>query len=360
MGLSGSEGIGTDDATYFYQITKSKILYTPNRVALGKILSFSKFLTLIYPFKINMPLNILYINLLGISFLPYFTYKFSCTVLKQEKIASLAKKLTLFCPFTMSVGLILMRDIWITTFIIAGLYFFMKKRYLLMLLMVTCTAYIRFGSLVFMFLGLLVLFKYKLNSLISSMVISNIFFALTIIIVTLVFLLSLPVLIRISDGKLTESLFRGEFIGILTRIDENATIVKLMRLPVLVRTPLLTIFFFFSPFLKLQAYTLGVFNVRNIMYATLTPLLFFCYWRYVIKSTFFGVMYISNIRFIVAIAILFALGLGTFSLQGRHKTVLMPFLYILAAYGWYLPHKKYKFISAFGTLCIIAIQFIFL
>jgi hypothetical protein len=361
MGLSGPVRIGTDDATYYYQITSSLVSYKPNHTATGQILPFSKFLTFIYPFKIYSPLDILFTNLLGISFLPYFTFKLADYLLKEKKTASFAKKLILFCPFTMANGLILMRDIWIVTFVVAGSYFFLKRNYFAVAVSVGYIAFIRFGSLIFFFITLLILCKYKLNHTLSSMVVSNLVFVLLIVLIIASFVFAFPLLITLSEGKLSASLFRGDIIRFFVRVDDDVFLLKLIKLPFLPRIILLGIFFFFAPFLKFQFYTLGVFNIRAIMTLLVTPLVLIFCWSNILKSSLFGISTPrNNIRYIFLISVFIAICLGIFSLQIRHKTVLMPFIYILMASGKYLPRGKYLLFITMCCFIIVTIQFVFL
>jgi hypothetical protein len=291
--------------------------------------------------------------------LPYFTFKLAKYLLKEEKVASFAKKLILFCPFTMANGLILMRDIWITTFIIAGSYFFLKRNYFAVAVAIGYTAFIRFGSLLFFFVVLIILIKYKMNRIFSSMVVANLLFALFIALLIAVSILTFPLLITISKGKLSTSFFREDLTSFLTQTD--SFLIRLMKLPFLLRIFLLGIFFFFTPFLKFQFYTLDIFNIRSIMMTFVTPIVLFFCWNNIFKSSLFSIYTPrNNIRFIFLIAVFIAICLGVFSLQFRHKTVLMPFLYILTASGKYLPRVRYYCFTTICCFIVIAIQFVFL
>jgi hypothetical protein len=261
----------------------------------------------------------------------------------------------------MANGLILMRDIWIVTFVVAGSYFFLKRNYLAVAVFVGCTAFIRFGSLCFFFIALLILCKYKSDHVFSSTVVSNFLFVLFIALTITVFFAMLPFLITISSGKLSASLFREDIIGVLTRMDADAFLLKLTKLPFLPRIILLGIFFFFAPFLKFRFYTLGVFNIRFIMMSLVAPVVLIFCWSNILKSSLFSISTPrNNIRYIFLIAVFIAICLGVFSLQSRHKTVLMPFLYILMASGKYLPRGRYLLFTTTCCFIIVVVQFVFL
>jgi hypothetical protein len=206
------------------------------------------------------------------------------------------------------------------------------------------------------------MYKKKINAFLSSGM-SNIFYILSVLVAIVLLFIAFPFLVAISDGKLEESIFRESFLTVLSNMDEDAFIIKLMQQPIIIRIPLLAVFFFFAPFLKFTIYTMGVFNIRTIMYVILTPIfLFFC-WRNVVKSFLYSLYNKSNIQFVSLIVVLFSVCLGVFSLQIRHKTILMPFIYMLAAHGFYLPKTKYNILittlSTVVFLIIVFVQFVF-
>lgn len=62
----------------------------------------------------------------------------------------------------------------------------------------------------------------------------------------------------------------------------------------------------------------------------------------------------NSINTIVYMAILFAMCLGTVSLQARHKTILFPLLCIIAAYGICNTNKRYsKFSYLLAATCVL-------
>lgn len=362
MGMSGPPEIGgTDDVGYFETITDAPMTCSPRRQSF-EISHFMLLLDFLYPFKIYIPLNVIILNLLGITFLPYFTSKLTFLLFQDSKVAKLAGLLLCFCPFVMLNGLIILRDVWTTTLVIASLYFFASKRYCIFLLLTILLGYIRFGTIIFLVLGLMVLLKERIYTLFVTNR-QALLVSICIVVVSIIFFFCmLPLLLTFSDGKLETSLFRESFVDVLALQDEEATIVKLARLPILLRIPLLLLFFLFAPFFKPECYTDGIFNIRAIISGILSPIyLFFC-WKYIIKSFFIGFFRKTTALPIIQIVFLCALALGTISLQIRHKTVLMPFLYMLVAYGYYLPKMKndklFLFIAGFIVIfeCFYALR----
>ncbi len=362
LGLTGPEnGIGTDDVRYYYQLSDHPLPFEPS-VIVDSFYPYCSFLKILYPFSILSPLNILIPNLLGIAFLPYFINKISVQYLGDEKVGSLAEKLMLFCPFTISVGVILMRDIWIATFLIIALYNFLRKNYLLFIVFVFGILYIRFGSVAFLVSALFVLFKNYLYPKFVNPIQGKIVYMILLFLFAVIFIFSFPVLVSLSNGKLEESLFREGFASILMRMDEDATLLKIMALPKYLSIPLLSLFFLFSPFMSFKFYTLGYFNIRTILATTISPIMLIFCWKYILIS-FFASLKKSKIYDISLIVILFAICLGTISLQARHKTILMPFLYIMTAYGYYnryLVSKAVRIICSLFTFCFFILQLYFI
>lgn len=340
LGMTGPEGgIGTDDCRYYAQLKDGQVKY-PILFNLNETFPFTFFLKTIYPFEINTPLNIIIPNLLGIVYLPYYVRMLAYSLLRDSKVATYAEKLILFCPFTTYYGCIIMRDMWIATLVIATLYYFSKKNYLLLIVFSALVCYIRFGSVVFIGTGVIVILREKIYTSIRSRNIGRFVFLISIIISVVVFILLFPYLQEISGGKLENGVFRESFYAILQATDSDSLILRLIELPIPFNFIALTCFFFFLPFLSLSLYTFNTFNACSLFCTLFTPIFFFFIWRFIIQAILQNIIPKNKfqVRTLIYIALIYALCLGTVSLQARHKTVLMPILCILAAYG--ICHEK--------------------
>lgn len=363
LGMTGPEnGIGTDDCRFYAQLVDGQVNY-PILFNFNQTFPFVKLLRFVYPFPIYTPLNIVIVNLLGIVFLPYYVYALSLNYTKNKDVAGLAEKLILFCPFTTFYGCIIMRDILIVTAIVAGLYYFSVKKYIPFFICLALIMFVRFGSVVFLAIGIIILFREYLYTHFRRRISARILMLIMLLIVIVGFNIFFPYLQEFSGGKLEGGLFRSNFSSKLERMDSNAFLLRLMELPLLLRTVSLTLFFFFSPFLKFKVFVGGIFSMTKVFTILLTPLFFFFLWKGILQVTFQGLLlYKTNkkLRSVIYLAILFALCLGTVSLQIRHKSVLFPILCILAACGFSLKNKKsYNTLSIVLTAFIIAIQLIF-
>lgn len=334
IGLTGPEGgIGTDDCRYYAQLVDGHVPYEL-QFNFFKTLPFSKFLDFCLPFHIYTPLNVIIFNLLGITFLPYIIYRFLLEFTKSEQVSRDGYNLSLICPYTVYFGSIIMRDMWIATAVVLGILLFKQKKYFWLFIISIFICFLRFGSIVFLALPILVIIREHMLERSSSKKSTNIKFTILLVAIFSAFYLSMPMITFLSDGRLDEGLFRLSIVEHLKADDENAVIVKILNLPFPINLILASVFFYFLPFLRFDVYTLGVFNVGSLFGSIFTPLFFFPFWKYLMKSI---LDYWNGrdeiIRPIILSSILIALALGTVSLQARHKTVLVPFMCMLMAYG---------------------------
>ena len=358
LGMTGPEGgIGTDDCRYYAQLQDGKVPYKI-RFNIHSIFPFTIFLKTLYPFSIATPLNIIILNLLGIAFLPYFVKLLSYEILRSTQVAKTASKLILLCPFATYYGCILMRDMWIATLVVAGLYYFRKERYILFVLLACLVCFIRFGSAVFLGMGLLVLMRERIYAACRTRMNGRVLLLFMLGIVVCAFMVLFPYLQEYSGGKLESGLFRASYYSMLNKMDSDAVILRLMTLPVPLNYIALTVFFFFLPFWNTSLYTFGIFSQVRLFCSFLTPIFFFFLWKYIVQTVLQNLNLKQNlpIKTFVYMALAFALSLGTVSLQARHKTVLMPLLCILAAYGMHNSNRRYNRLASFLTVIIIAVQ----
>lgn len=346
LGLTGPEGgVGTDDCRYYAQLVNGQVPYDITFNFFDS-LPFSLFLKFCLPFEIDTPLNVAIFNVLGICFLPYLTSRLLLEFTSSKKTANDGYLLVLLCPFTTYYGCIIMRDMWIASAVLLGLLLFIRKRYFGLSLTILFICFIRFGSIVFLMLSILVMIRERMLVSNKNRTKANINFFCFIMLVYILFCAFFPIISILSEGRLEEGLIRLSFVDYLKTDDENALIVKILNLPFPLNILLTSVFFFFLPFLKFDIYTLGFFNIGNVLKAVFTPVFFFPYWKYLIFSI---VKYLKGkdeqVRPFFLISLCLAVALGTISLQARHKTVLIPFMCMLFAYGKNNYHGSYCLFS---------------
>ena len=322
QGLTG-EGIA-DDARFYSQIVGGKNIAFNITASLDEIFPFAKLLKFLYPFSIQTPLNIVILNLFFITLLPIYVYLLTETLFEDEKIAQTASYLSFLCPFTMYFGCIILREGIIASLLVAGMYYFLKKQYWLLLFCILGISFIRFGSVLFLLTGLLCLYRIQLVQM-GRKCLFNWIIILIFILIVFIF----PYLPELTGGKFSGNLYRetGDFW-------EGSTIGGLTKLPFPFNVVSTTLFFIYIPFLSFPKTVEGLYLAGSFFQGIFTPIFMLFIWEYVYNAVLSARKgYNEYLYHIVLYVLMSAFLLGTVSLQSRHKIMLFPFICILGAYG---------------------------
>ena len=346
MGLSGP--YGTDDLNYYAGLDARVTYPIP-------------FINLLYLPKIIDSIDIIIFNILGIAFIPYLTNKTSYAFLCDKKAAHLAERLILFCPFMMSIGLVIMRDVLCASFVLAAFQCFKNKRFVYFVLFAGILLYLKLGYLVFLCI-IISGYLYTHERLVSRSKASTflkISIAATILLIVF-FVYILPNLAIITGGRLTsESLFRESFIDYLQGNNDNSTLVRIYDLPLLIRLPALIIAFLVLPPLSPNFIFEGHFSVGAFMQNFVTPVYWFFIYIYFFDFCFSFKNLSIRAKGLFYVVLVLALALGMISLQARHKVVLMPFIYMIISYAMKNNLTKYRFLSVPSILLFVIAQIAF-
>ena len=349
MGLTGPEGgIGTDDCRYYAQLVHGKDIYYKIHVDVYDLYNFSSFLQITYPFTVHTPLNIVIFNLLGVCFLPYYTKKLIFELFNDEKLASKAEILVLICPFTTYYGCILMRDMLICSLTIASLYYFTKKTYLPIILAIALIIWIRFGSIIYIVIGILLIIR-------QNMVIEEkktVRFSLLIITLIALFYYNYDSIQEFSDGKLGDSIIRSTDNFYM----EETTFARLLKLPFPINIILSSLFFLVFPIFGWIVIYEDILLMSSVYNTFLNGLFFFYLWPFIFNAIFSWLFYKKknvHLQLLALWMLSFVIILGTVDLQIRQKTILFPFMCMMAAYGIVKFDYTSKYTSlVFGFLMI--------
>ncbi|WP_282071724.1 hypothetical protein [Polaribacter atrinae] len=351
-------GVGTDDSRFFAAIASS--VENIPRYAMGYIdvnHSFVDFLKILYPFKIVHPLTILFPNLLGICFIPYFTERLSFHLTNNLKVSRLSFLLVVICPVILSNGLILMRDGWVAFLTIAGVFYLLKRNNRSFIIILIILFFIRPGSAILLLLAPVFYFK---KSILKGKKINKIpKVVLVFSMVAVVSYLMLPFLTEYLAVKGLDSFERASFVETtIKKADAGSIIYKIYTLPIYLKIPIGFVFFLFLPFFQGEFYTLNILNIRTIMFTTIMPILSLFYFRYF----FSGVVYMyqkneKEMKLFLYLFCFFLLIISQASIQPRHKTALMPFFYIFVAYGVHNGNSSSKAFGTFVFVFLFVIQF---
>lgn len=355
-------GIGTDDSRFYAAVASNNKfipVYAMRFMEMNH--NFVKFLKVLYPFYIKHPLSIIIPNLIGISFIPYFTKKTAEILGFDKKYSRIVFIMTLFCPLILSNGLILMRDGWTAFLTILGFCFLIKKEFYGYLFSLGLLLYIRMGSgliLAFMpvfYLSHLFLSGSKFKKFIKVGSLFSIIFILVIF--------GLPLINEYLSLKGVEGLERHGFVeSVIKKIDSNSIIYKIYSLPIYLKYPIGFVFFLLLPFFSPNFFFDGMLNLRGIFFTSIMPIISVIYFKYFVSGLLFTIN--NNKKFIKRIFYIFffsILLISQASIQPRHKTTIMPIFYILVAYG--ISHNNNKVTNKIGgvfAFFLMAVQFIML
>lgn len=362
LGLDGSVGaVGTDSPRFYLglvsddrliprELNKDMFWFVFNN-------SYVNLLKVVYPFPIYHPLTILIPNVLGLSFIPYYTYKVASTASSQEKVAKLAFILVLFCPMLITNGAILIRDGWTAFFTIVSIYYAQEKKIIPYLIAIVLLSYLRISTGILVFVCSLSIWN---KALFENRKNRNRLIGLILIVVVSLSFVS-PVISDYIQYK-NISFGRDEFVESFIGKDQNSTTYKLFTLPMYLRIPASFIFFFSYPYLSLGSITSSVFDIRGFLTGIIMPLLFIVYFRYMISGIVYSFIQknAKDIKTLVIILFVFIAAVSMISLQLRHRTAIMPLYYILIAYGFYNNKLITRQIGSIYMVCYIMIQIVFL
>lgn len=356
-GMSGPNAIGTDDYRFMAMISDNSLL--TELFSSEETHNYAYFLKILYPFPVHWPLNIVIPNLLGMVFLPCLTYQLANLLFNNEKLSQKAYFLTIGCPFLLFNGLILMRDNWVATFYMCGIVWFLNRKYLGFILASLLLFFLRSGSLVLLILAITIYSSYLLKSKFTENIAKRIY-AFLLLGAIAGFIVIYQFLPLIFGSQFSESITRDDFVESFLSQYEDTLLHTISILPIYLRIPLVTLFFLFAPFLNLTVYTLGVFNLRMILFVIAFPL----YFAYHSKAFFAAIIQMlhkpTGLLVNTVLLIIFSCTvLGLFSLQLRHKIPLMPLYYIVIACGYFQVEKPlYKISGVILAVLLLTIQII--
>jgi hypothetical protein len=284
-------------------------------------------------------------------FLPIFTSEFAYVIFKNIRIKHISFVLTAFCPFFISNGVVLMRDIWIPSLLMISLYLLSRNLYFFSFLPILLSTYIRLGSGVLAFLIFNLFTLYFLNREKKKNFKKTFLFIL--IFISAFFISNITVEYLSSNSIEFNSFIREEFYEKTLESGNSSVGLKIMNMPMLIRIPGLFIYFLLNPLPDFRDITEYYMNPRIILYFSFGFLnIFYIGWFLqgfikIIKKN----ELLKNI-FLISIIIL-VLGISNLSLQIRHKVIFMPFYYIVVAYGYLNKCKFGKIVSFFYIFIIV-------
>lgn len=352
FGFSGGPGVGTDDSFFYSLVAPDLPADFPVRDGfwlrshnytniLGVVAAALAFL------RLDMhPLDLLFFNVLGLSFVPFFAARVAFQATQDARAAAFACTATLICPFLITNSLILIRDGWMALCFIGALYFLMKRRYLMLSLTLMLAVYLRFeaGLLLLASISLYVgLIKNRKTGVAGEVAatrrsLPRMLVILLLPFVALIFCIILigpTTFINIAAGLAYREGFLETFIAASTNTGSGGTFYKINQFPWFISIPLGFLFFLGSPFFTLSGLISDGEYIPRMVLANLFSLMFIFYFAFFIRGVV-RVLTSSNaiMGVLVIIFLIDVLVLSQASMQIRHKVALMPMFYVIAAYGF--------------------------
>ena len=147
----------------------------------------------------------------------------------------------------------------------------------------------------------------------------------------------------ISKGLLDNPFFRFSFVEEFFALqqDRNVLILTISRQHPLIRIPLSFAYFLANPFFSPQALWVGGVFVPRAVLANVFALAFLIYLKLLTQGSIATLRNgNTGIRVTLFTFCLLLLLLAQLSLQVRHKTMIMPLMYIMVAFGYYNSSKR--------------------
>lgn len=353
-GFSGGLGVGTDDS-HFYTLVADR-LPSDFPVRLDYWLRdapYAVFLRAINPFPVAHPLDVLFFNAIPATFIPIFTKRLTLEITGQPRVARLAFILTALGPILMMNGLILIRDGWTAALFTGTILFFVQHRHVPTFLAATLLFFLRIASGLQLLLALFCFATLAYGSRVSTSkrIISFVVIALG---ATAVLSIAYPYILQyVTEERFFENpFFRSSFVEEFLTIQQgrNLAIVAISQQSALIRAPLSFAYFLANPFFVPQTIWNQGFIVPRAVLASGFALAFLVFF---IKNFVQGVIEAVKrgnlgIKIVTLVFCVLLLLVAQVSLQARHKTMIMPLMYILVAYGY---HHGSQGARQIGAIC---------
>nr|WP_162988755.1 hypothetical protein [Pedobacter schmidteae] len=347
-GVTSSLGAWTDDS-FFFSLLAEKLpvdMYIDRENYYLYTSFFTDIIKFISPFKIYYPLDAVYFQSGVAAILAVYTKQLTIQVTDDVKVGKIAFLLCLICPFLlMHGGAILIRDTFVASLFVLSICFINRGRFLPALIAILIQFPLRSGTaLIYFCLYLIIYFKdikaflFKKQNLpyfvvIIAVLVTCLYFARSLIIEEVTALL-IEKGITASGREVYDNLTEGE---------GNAIFLFIQNQNFFVKGILSSLYVFLYPFFTIS----GLTNAEGIDPRAFLLNIVYPFYLFWLNAWFFSVLFqkISKFRqqyLWLAVFIIGFLLVGIFSLQTRHKTIMMPLYYMIVAIGFSYSTKKYR------------------
>ena len=342
LGFSGGKLFGTDD-THFFSLLAERVPYDiPLRPYYAEYdHPYTTFLDFISLYDVYHLMDIIWANLIPLVLLPVLTRALAFSLTGNENVARGAFLLMVICPFTLANSLILIRDGWTAMLFVGAIYFFYELKVGRMAVLTSLLFYLRVASgiqlVVVLGIVSLVFYFRAERTWVRRSILGGLVLTGTAVAYGSFYLLTIVTPIQTFTGVF-DLLFRKEFLGFFRKRTPDAFILQLYELPTYIRLPASFAFFLVIPILPVkELFWEDMFVIRGLM-KCIYSLIFIFIFRYLVVGVYesmFSGRGRSPMILVVTSFLLLILALSQVSMQVRHKVMVMPLQYIIAAYGFY-------------------------
>jgi hypothetical protein len=361
-GFTPASVAGTDDS-YFYSLVAD---YLPSDFPVRgdyylRDHTYAILIRTVTPFAIRHPFDVLFFNAVGAAFIPIYSRMLALEVTQSRRVAKLAFGLVLLCPFLMTYSLVLVRDGWTAALFAGAIVFFLQRKFGRFVLLSGVLFFLRIASglQLMMIVGLLglLLFRKTRSTSVKLALVLGVLGAGGFVLYAVY-----PVLIAraqaLEAGSILGLLFRDSFLMALQSMAPGSFLIQIYQQPFYIRIPASFLFFTVFPFFTpSELFVEGRFVWRALLKCAYS-ILFVVYFKFLIQGV---VAIFENKKNEVLVytflgLCLIVLFLSQASMQIRHKTMIMPLMYLVVAHGYYESSKIGRQLGWFGLFVLASLN----
>ncbi|MEM7746883.1 MAG: hypothetical protein AAF346_01420 [Pseudomonadota bacterium] len=376
LGFTGPGALGTDDNFFYSQIAP----HVPHDFPLrddyfGVIYDFSKAHRLVLSVFIALfgtfhPLQVLIFNATGLALASVFVAALTQRLGFDERQQRLAFWLMLLCPFCLANGAVLLREGWLAACFAMTLFGCVRRQVLPLFIALAIAYVMRFESAVLLTgnVGLMLFFMVnsRLEETPSGPVYRLYFQAGRVAIQFAVVLLLIGVIVAVGPTLLPligkAALGRPEFVetfirSVSEREGGTSTLYTISTLPLYASLPLGLLFFAGAPFLALNLIVIDGTFIPRYLLQNIFALEMIILMPYFLRGCLHALkernaLYVG----LLAVFVVDTLLLSQFSLQIRHKVMIMPAFYLLCVIGTLYPDNRVARLTLLPAVFLILLS----
>jgi hypothetical protein len=299
---------------------------------------FSDLIRILTPFRVTHPLDVVYF-LSGVAgLLAVYTKQLANQLTGNKKVGRSAYVITVICPlFLMSGGAILLRDTLVGALFILSLCCINRRRYLTFIACNTIQLWLRPGT-AFILIALYGVFY--MRDIVSALTnnkhrphaIAVAVLAAILVIGMFIYRHAVVELLEANTVVLHKFSREGMVNDYLTG-GGRGTFVWIQLQPTPIRLVLASLYMLLTPFFTIQPTGTGAFDFRIFLMGVIYPIFAFFIHAWALTAVVVKYRSSETARLLLTTFLAGCLLIGVYSLESRHKAVIQPIYYIIAAMG---------------------------